>query len=158
MRVSPPFAHHIDSQGRVGYLHADIDRPREPVKAVEILGERLPVPWQTFGQGRTGNILDPFQQPDQPVVTVRAGRREPDAAVPHDYGGNAMLRGRGQLRVPGSLPVEVGVGVDKTWRHDQPVGIDLTRCPACHLPDVGDLAVLDRHIAGKRRGTGPVDD
>ena len=73
----------------------------------------------------TGDVLDAFHQADQPVVLVGLRGREPDTAVAHDDGGDAVPARRREQRVPGDLAVEVRVHVDEAGRDEQAVGVDL---------------------------------
>ena len=48
--------------------------------------------------------------------------------------------------------------IDPAWRDQQPVRVDLPLAGAGLAADGGDLSVLDRNVAGKRRRTGTIDD
>ena len=130
------------------------------LERVEVLGVALPLPGDALGHRGAGNVLDALHQRDQPIVSVGRGRREPDAAVAHHHGGDAVPARRCQPRVPGGLGVVVGVDVDEA-RRDQPAGgVDLAaseRAGAGGL-DRCDHAVVDDHIAVASRRTGAVDD
>jgi hypothetical protein len=55
----------------------------------------------------------------------RAPRREADAAVAHDDGGDAVPRRGRHLGIPGRLAVVVRVDVDEARRDDVARGVDL---------------------------------
>src|SRR5437879_3148971 len=61
-------------------------------------------------------------------------------------------------RVPGDLRVVMAMIVDKAGRNDLTAGIDGLAGRAGELAELGDLAVLDRDVAAKRRHTRAVDD
>ena len=67
----------------MGDLGPDVDGPMTPFERVEILGEGLPFPLDALGQRSAGDVLDPFHEPDQPVVAVGPGGGEAHAAVAH---------------------------------------------------------------------------
>ena len=117
-------AHHVRAHRRVRHVRPDVDRARHALERVEVLGERLPVPVDPLGERGAGDVLDAFHQLDEPLVAVRAHRREADAAVAEDRGGHAVPARRREVRVPGGLAVEVRVHVDEAGRDEQPVGVD----------------------------------
>ena len=93
-------------------------------EGVEVLGVAGPVPRDALDHGAAGDVLDAFHQRDQPVVTIGRGRGEPDAAVAHHHGRDAVPAGRRQPRIPSGLRVVVRVDVDEARCHQQAVGID----------------------------------
>ena len=107
------------------------------VERVEVLGERSPTPTSmpsvsaVPGMSSTPSISSISQS-----CRSGAAGREADAAVAHDHGRDAVPGRRGEVRVPGRLPVVVGVDVDEARGDEQAVGVDLA-------------------AAGARRGTPP---
>ncbi len=112
-----------------------------------------------FGQGGAGDVLDPFHQPDEPVVAVRARRGEADAAVAGDDGRHPVPRAGGEDLVPRGLPVVVGVDVDPARRDQGAVGVDgpAGRHPVEHAHG-GDAAAVDGHVSGARGCSRAVHD
>ena len=84
---------------------------------------------QALVEHDAGDVLDALHQLDEPVVVGRAHRREADAAVAGDDGGDAVPRRRDHPLAPRRLPVVVGVDVDEAGRHQQPVGVDASGRP-----------------------------
>ena len=120
-----PLPHHVGPHRAVGDLGADVERLGRALHGVEVLGEGLPVPADALGQRGAGDVLDALHQADQPLVAVRVHRREADAAVAHDHGGDAVPARRREQRVPGDLAVEVGVDVDEAGGDQQAVGVEV---------------------------------
>ena len=60
---------------------------------------------------------------------LRPARRDGEAAVAHDDGGDAVPRRRARRRVPEELAVVVRVEVDEARRHDEAAGVELASRP-----------------------------
>ena len=120
-----PLAHHVEAQGAVGHLGAEVDVVGPALDGVEVLGEATPTPSQALVQRRAGDVLDALHQLDEAVVVGRADRGEADAAVAHHDRGDAVPRRRRERGVPGGLAVVVGVDVDEAGRDQRAVGVDL---------------------------------
>jgi len=58
--VYAALAHHVDSQGTVRQQGSYIDVARAGLQRGKILWESFPVPGQTLGHDRAGNVLDAF--------------------------------------------------------------------------------------------------
>ena len=151
-------AHHIGADRAVRDLRADVDGHRQGLEEVEVFGEGLPAPLHALGEGAAGDVLDALHEADQPVALVRRGGREADAAVAHHDGGDTVPERRREQRVPGDLPVEVGVDVDEAGGDEQAVGVDLFTAAVGHFADDRDEPVIDRDISVSGRRTGAVDD
>ncbi len=153
-------AHRIGAHRAVRHLHADVDRERAAVERVEVLGERLPAPVHPLAQRRTGDVLDAFHQPDEPLLGTGAYGREADAAVARDDRGDAVTRRRLEDRVPRGLTVVVRVHVDEPGRDEHPGRVDGLRGFAVERAarDRDDHAVLHRDITVESVGAGAVDD
>ena len=117
-------AHHVRAHRRVRDVRADVDHARPAVQRVEVLGERLPLPVDALPQRGAGDVLDALHELDELLLAARVHRREPDAAVADDHGGDAVPARRRELRVPGGLAVVVRVHVDEAGGDEQPVGVD----------------------------------
>ena len=145
-------AHDVRAQRRVRHVRPDIERAGHAVERVEVLGERLPVPADPFGERAAGDVLDAFHQLDEPLAPVRGDGREADAAVAEDRGGHAVPARRGQVRVPRGLPVEVRVHVDEAGRDEQPVRVDGAPATRVDPHRRDDHAVVDGDIGPARAG------
>src|SRR5439155_27178994 len=99
-----------------------------------------------------------FHEADEPVAALGPDGREPDAAVAHHDGGDAVPGGGAEERVPRDLPVVVGVDVDEAGGDDAAAGVDHVAALVIDVPDLGDAPPIDRHVARKGRRTGSVDD
>ena len=133
-------AHHIDAQA----LHAAVAR-RCPCRSSASTAspcnpESSPIPGNAGAQHRLRNILDAFHQFDQPAVIGRPARRKADAAIAHDRGGDAVLRGGRDVLAPGDLAVVMGVYVDKAGRDQFAPGVDLFLALAGNFSDFADAA------------------
>ena len=153
-----PLPHHVAAHRAVRNLRADVEHLRRAVDRVEVLGVVLPTPLDALGERGAGDVLDAFHQTDEPRVLVGVNRRETDAAVAHDDGGDAVPARRREHRVPGDLTVEVRVHVDEAGRDERAVGVDLLARLALDRADLGDDAVGDRDVGGAARSTRAVDD
>jgi hypothetical protein len=142
----------------VRHLGRHVDGEVLLVEKVEELGEGLPAPADPGAERRSRDVLDPFHQADEPVAPLRHRGREPDAAVPHDDGGDAVPGRRGERRVPRDLPVVVGVDVDEARGDETARGVERLGAVVVDTPDDADPAVVDRHVPGPGRRAGPVDD
>ena len=151
-------AQHIGAHRTMRNVGADVDRARQPLQRVEVFGEGFPVPLHPFGQGRAGNILNPFHQADQPFVPVRRGRSKAHAAIAHDDRGDAVPAAGGHFLVPGGLAIVMGVHVNPARGDDLAARVDFLRRIAVDLAHGGDQAVLDPDIASKARCARPVDN
>ncbi len=155
--VRPALPHDKGAESGVRKVRPDIDRARLALQGVEVFGERLPIPAQALVQRGARDVLDAFHHGDQPVVAVRGHRREPDPAVAHGHRRHAVMRRRGQQRIPGGLAVVVGVGVDEPRGHQQAIGIELATALGDVVTDCDDPLPLDGDIGPTRRSARPVD-
>ena len=90
-----------------------------------------------------------FHQVDQLVAVLLAHRREADAAIAEQDRRDAVPGRRRQHRVPGRLPVVMGVHIDPARRDQQPVGLDHPPCRPGLAADRDDAVAVDRDIAGE---------
>ena len=153
-------AHRIRAHRPVRHLHTDVDGERAAVERVEVFGERLPGPVHPLAQRGTGDVFDALHQTDEPLLRTRAHRRESDAAVPGDDGGDAVSRRRLEDRVPCGLTVVVRVHVDEPWSDEHAGRVDRLGGFAVERPvrHGDDDAVLRRDVAVEASGSGAVDD
>src|SRR5207247_10704366 len=59
-------AHYERPYGAVGHLGTHVDHAALRVDGVEVLGEALPAPLDSLGEGGAGNVLDPLHKADEP--------------------------------------------------------------------------------------------
>ena len=127
-------------------LRADIDVETPLRQPVHVVRKALPRPGDAGAQHGLRNVLDAFHELDQAEMIVRFARREADAAIAHDRGGDAVLGRGGDVLAPGHLSIIVGVDVDEARRDQLAPGVDLFLALGRNLADLGDAAVLDRDI------------
>ncbi len=125
-----PLAHDVGAHRAVRHLRGDVERARHRVEASRYSGkvsqpQVMPSASAVPGMSSTPSISWISQ-------SSRLGphRREADPAVAHHDGGHAVPGRRGEQRVPGDLPVVVGVDVDEAGRHQQAFGVDRAPRPA----------------------------
>ena len=69
-----------------------------------------------------------------------------------------MPTGRTEVRIPGDLPVVMGVDIDPAWSDQQPGSVDFALGGASLAPNRRDGSRVDRDVAGERRFPAAVDD
>ena len=84
--------------------------------AVEVLGKGLELPRDARHQRRGVHVLDVLERADDHLVMFGTCRRDREAAVAGDDGGDAVVRRRAERRIPEDLRVVVRVDVDETRR------------------------------------------
>jgi hypothetical protein len=154
--VRTTLSHDVEAKRTVRHLGTDVEGMRPTLDRFEILGKALPAPIDAFRQRRTRNVLDPLHQLDQVVVRSRTHRREPHTAVAHHHTGDTMPTGRRQQRVPGCLPVVVGVDIDPAGSYEQTIGVDLTPGGLFQAPHRDDLPSANAHVAREPRPPAPI--
>ena len=109
-------------------------------------------------QGGVGNVFHALHQRNQRVAVIGATGGKAHAAIAHDGGGHALLRGGPQAFIPGGLPVKVRVHIDKAGGDDQTCGINglagATKAFFQVTAYGGNTPVFDRnigHISGGSR-------
>ncbi len=150
--------HHERAYRAVRNLGGDVDRARDAIDRVEVLGDRFPVPPDGFPQRRAGDALDTLHEPDEPVPPIGGRGGEADAAVAHHHGGHAVPDGRGEQRIPRDLSVVVGVDVDESRRDREPGRVELLAPGFGDGADRGDSTGVDRDVGELRTPAEPVDD
>src|SRR5262249_25546690 len=108
--------------------------------------EALPAPLDAFGERGAGNVLDTLHEPDQPVVPIRPGRREADAAVAHDDRRDPVPRRWSEVGVPRHLPVVVRMDVDPSRRDEEPAPVDLAAARPGAAADPCDPIAVDGNV------------
>jgi len=139
-------------------LRGEIDVALALFERVEIVGEACPVERHAGGHHDMRNVLHPFHQADHEILVPFPARGEADAAIPHDDGGDTMVRGRRHPAFPGDLTVIMSVDVDEAGRHDQAAGVDFLFRGAMNLSDLDDQAVLYRHVGRHSLAAASIDD
>jgi hypothetical protein len=150
--------HHVDPQRVVGNLDGKVDRVREAVDRIHVLGKTLPVPAESFGERDTGDVLDAFHQLDQALVVLGAAGGKTDTAASRDARGDAMNRAGCEVRIPGDLAVVVGVDIDEAWGDDRAGRVEDLCGPSLALPDLDDASILHANVGGSPGATGSVDE
>src|SRR5438309_10494806 len=69
-----------------------------------------------------------------------------------------MVASERAQRVPRNLRVEMAMVIDEAGRDRLTLNVDHPRRGPCQLPDLGDLAVRDRHVSPERGQAGAIDD
>src|SRR5205809_949028 len=94
------------------------------LERIEILGERLPIPLDTFRESRAGNVFDAFHQLDQPLLATFGHRGEPDTtgavddgAARDEYVGMASAHVHTLLPTHERAGASAGVGAVSTHDH-----------------------------------------
>src|SRR6185369_4416 len=141
---------HIGTHSTVRDMGAYVNRTRHPIQRVQVLGERLPIPFQALGQRGAGYVLDTFHQADQPIMLIRPGRCKTDATIADNDRRHPMPTRRRHLLVPSSLTVIMSVNVHKARRHNHSGRIDLLSTMAFDNPDVSDQPPVNRDIGSDR--------
>ena len=140
-------AQHISAHCTVRDMRADIDGARHPFQLVEIFGETFPVPRHPLGQCRAGNILNPFHQADQPFAAFGLSRGEANAAIAHHDSGNTVPARWSHFGVPCSLPIIMGMDVNKAGGDNFAAGIDLFAALRRNAADRSNQPAVDGDIA-----------
>ena len=135
--------------------------PRRAVDAVEPLAEGVPVPRGARLQRVEGHAFDGGHHAHHVVDVLVGNRRDGEAAVAADHGGDAVERRRRDSGVPQDLRVVVGVDVDEAGGDDEAVGVDHPRGVSDGVGDrvtEHDASVTDADVAPVTRRAGAVDD
>ena len=159
-RVGAALAHHVQPQrARAAPARPTSMSCGRALERVEVLGEALPVPPQALVQRGAGDVLDALHQLDQALVVARAHRREPDAAVAHHHGRDAVPRRRQQQIAPTWPARRSGCGCRRSPGVTIAPSASMRRAAGpVTRADVGDPAVVDGDVGGERCRAGAVDD
>src|SRR5215470_11201753 len=142
-------AHHVEPKGVMADQHAGIDRGLR--KAVEVVtkggfAKRQP--------GRAGAEIILDQLP-----LAGEDRRDREAAMPDDFGGNALPYLALGLGVDRQGEIRMGLDVDKAGRDGETFGIDRPgRARSEGSADRRDPAVANRYVGDFARPPAAVDD
>ena len=141
-------------------LRADIDRESARGDIIHVLREALPSPpFDPLIERGSGDVLHPLHQLDQFLFLPGTHRCKADAAIAHNHGGDAVVRGGREFIVPADLTVIMRVDVDPARGDDVSLGIDLAARRAGNLRGhLGDHPVLERHVANERLAARAIDD
>ena len=155
--VGAAVTHRIQAKRCVRHLGAHIHDPRHRCDAVHELRKGLPVKLHAFAQHDLRDVFNALHQVDQVGHGTRANRREADAAVAEHSGRHTVPRRRCQERIPGGLPVVMGVDVDEAGGHQQTSRVNLAPAWACVFGHCGDQACVYRHVSDPARRARAVD-
>ena len=156
--IGASLTHDVGAEGCVRHVGTNVQDARQAVEGVEVLGEGLPPPRETFGQGRAGDVLHAFHGADQPFVPIGPSRGKTDPTVAHGDRGHPVPGGGRQIRIPGGLTVKVGVNVHEPRRHEQAVGVDLVSGLVGAPADFDDAPVGHANVGRPWGATGAVHD
>ena len=149
-------AHHVAAQRAVPDQEPGVDRD-PALEPAEVLAEGLPVPVDALLQRGERHALDLGHHPAQVVGVLGVQRREREAAVAADDGGDAVHVARRRARVPEQLRVVVGVRVDEPGRQDEVGAVDRARGGVVDVADRDDAPVGHRDVGHPARRTRAVD-
>src|SRR5262249_32450986 len=100
-----------------------------------VLAERAPLPPYRGFHRLAVDVLGPLDVIDDHVALHVFARREREAAIAHDDGGDAVPAGAAAQRIPEHLGVHVRVAVDETRRDHLAGGVDLFLAFFRYAPD-----------------------
>ncbi len=109
------FTHHVHAHGCVPDQRRHVDAGLATLDGVEVLGEGLegPVFAEPLPEDVEIHALDVLQGAQDQVAVLRAGRRDPEAAVAHHHGGHAVPGRDREHAVPHHLGVVMGMEIDE---------------------------------------------
>ena len=137
---------------------AVVDRLRQPLHGGQVFGEALPSPVDARQHCFGRDVLDRGQTAREPLALLGTARRQREAAIAHDHGGDAVPAGAAAEPVPRDLRIHVRVAVDEARRDDQAVGVDRALGDRGHASDLDDAPAGDSHVAAVAGGTRAIDD
>ena len=140
------------------HLGCDVNRSRESFQCVQVLWKTLPLPINTLGKRCSGDIFYTLHEFNQKVSIVWFDGCEPNAAIPHHHGGDAVPAGRCQNRIPSGLAIIVSVDIHPARSNQLTVGIDFIVRAFKHLTYFHDLALRNRDISYFSISASPIDD
>src|SRR5262249_61216381 len=92
------------------------------------------------------------------VKRMAPHRREAASTIPEEDRRAPVPGGRCEDRVPGRLPVIMGVHISPPGGDQKPVGLDHPPRRRGLAADRGDPLAIDCYVTGERRAAGSVDD
>ena len=134
--------------------------PSVPSMASKYSAVRRPVPRHAVAQRLERHALDPGQHAHEVVAVGGVGRqrRDGEAAVARERGGDAVQRRRRERAVPEHLGVVVGVHVDEARRDHLAGGVDGGgAASASTRADLHDAVAVDADVGPAPRRAGAVD-
>ena len=148
--VERALAHRPRAQRRVPDVGRVVDRLRQPVDGVEVLGERLPAPLDAGRERARVDVLGALEVAHH--ERARVVRRTGASVKPQLPITTVVTPCQHELApcaVPEHLRVHVGVAVDEARGDDVALGVDLAGAP---LPDPADAARCGRRRCRRRPG------
>ena len=106
---------------------------------------------------RRVHVLDVLERAHDRVAVLGPRRRDREAAVAGDDGGDAVVRRRPQRRIPEHLRVVVRVDVDEAGRDRAARRVELALAAEVRA-DLGDHAVGDRDVGDAPGRAAAVED
>ena len=146
LMVDCTITHNEHPQWGVRNVASDVHRVFASRQPVEIIGEGLPIPVQSFIKDDAGDFLDSFHQLDQRLLMLGQHGGKTNAAIAANRGGHAMREAGVEPVVPQKLAVIMGVDVDKAGGDNRASGVDHFARIARNGADLDDQAVLDRDV------------
>ena len=156
--IGAAISHDIATNRSVTNLCGKVDGMRSAVDAVEVLGERFPIPCDSLMKGSPGNVFDSFHDLDKPVMSIRGDWRETHATISHDRSGDSLPRRWREVGIPTHLTVIVGMDVDPPRSNKKSGCVELRDASLVDVADGGNNAVIDGEITEKSRTASAVDD
>jgi hypothetical protein len=155
-------AHHVLPHGRVADIRGHVEAQGQAGDGREVFREGLEAPRNARFERLERHPLHVLEDARDRAAVLRPRRRDAEAAVAHDDGGDAMPgRGR-QVRVPEDLRVVVRVHVDEARRDDETLAIDDGRIPSLRRlesdADGGDALAIEQDVSLEAGGARSVDD
>ena len=123
----------------------------------EVLGEAGEVPRDAGRERGDVHVLDVLERAGDEVVVLDARRRDREAAVAGDDGGDAVEARRRERGIPEHLRVVVRVDVDEPGRDDAVAGVEHTVAVEVRT-DLGDATAGDADVGAHARCAGAVVD
>ena len=150
-------AHHVRADRRMADECRHVEGGSPALEHVEVLRHGLEIPAYSGAQHFQRHTLDLGEVLHHPVTVARAARRDGEAAVADDRGGDAERGRRRGPGVPRELCVVVGMVVDDPGHEREAVGVHRLARGAENPADLDDRAVLHRDAGAPRRRAEPVE-
>ena len=150
--------HHRRTDGGMLGEHAYVCIWTDALERIEVFGESLELPARALQQRLEVHSLHHREVFHHGLAQRRRARRDAEAAVAHDRGGDAERNRRREGRIPGDLRVVVRVHVDDPGHEEQAAAVDCLLRGGLDRSDFGDAALADANVSLKCRLAAAVDD